>query len=214
LFSRVCFLDAPENLKDGSVCYDLAHKIMAPEDKGACAVRGPALELAFDATTGAYLSYIEDAMSFLDQKRAEGKILGGWFSLRFVGPSRAILSPQQSARTCMIELVGLRSMRGINEILNGLELLGKSHGAIQHWGMHSKDNLLPSDLQRAYPRLDTWRRVRREITNNGTIQTFENDFTHGWLDAAPEYHSFNRWVALVQQMPRYGLRRHHPSMPT
>jgi hypothetical protein len=70
------------------------------------------LELAFDATTGAYLTYVDKAMKLLDQRRAEGLALGGWFSLRFVGPSRAIMSPQQSGRTCMIEFVGLRSMNG------------------------------------------------------------------------------------------------------
>ena len=77
----------------------------------------------------------------------------------------------------MIEFVGLRSMKGTVPLLDALERLGTEHGAIQHWGMHTRANLSAADLQRAYPRLDTWRRVRREITNGGTIRTFENDFT-------------------------------------
>ena len=52
--------------------------------------------------------------------------------------------------------------------------------------MFSLPNLSAADLQRAYPRLDTWRRVRREITSNGTIQTFENAFSaRVGLDAPP-----------------------------
>lgn len=164
----------------------LAHKIMAPENPSECAARGLALELAFDATTDAYLTFVDEAIRLLERKRLEGQILPGWFSLRFVGPARAILSPQQSTRTCMIEFVGLRAMTSTAPILNELEQLGRTYGAIQHWGMFGIPNLTAADLPRAYPRLETWKRVRREITNGGAIRTFENAFTARLgLDAAP-----------------------------
>lgn len=165
---------------------DLAHKILAPVDTGECAARGLALELGFDATTGGYLGFLDTVLSLLDERRAGGLVLGGWFSLRFVGPSRAILSPQQSARTCMIEVVSVRGLKGTVPLLNELEELGRSYGAIQHWGMHNNAILDAAALPRAYPRLDTWRRVRREISGDGAIRTFENDFTARLgLDAPP-----------------------------
>ena len=40
------------------------------------------------------------------------------------------------------------------------------------------DKLDASDVARAYPRLDTWRRVRWALTKGGTITTFDSDFTH------------------------------------
>jgi hypothetical protein len=114
---------------------DLAHRIMAPVNPGECAARGLALEVGFDTATGEYLTFVDEAMMLLDQKRQQGMVLGGWFSLRFVGPSRAILSPEQSARTCMIEIVGLRAMNSTAPLLGALETLATPpprHPALGH----------------------------------------------------------------------------------
>ena len=165
---------------------DDAHRIMAPGDAGECAARGLALELAFDATSTRYLTFVDEAIALLDLRRTQGMVLGGWFSMRFVGPSRAVLSPQQSARTCMIEVVGLRRLNSTAPLLDELERLGKTHGAIQHWGMFSIPNLARADVERAFPRLDTWRRVRQDITGGGATRTFENAFSaRVGLDAPP-----------------------------
>jgi hypothetical protein len=171
-------------LKPGQSSVDVAHKIMAPVNRAECLARGLAIELAFDTSSGSHVAFIKQATAVLNTRRAEGMVLGGYIALRFVGPSRAILSPQQSARTCMIEITGVKSMNSAEPLLNELEQLGSTYGAIQHWGMFGIPNLSAADLPRAYPRLDTWRRVRREITNGGT--TFENDFTARLgLDAPP-----------------------------
>ncbi len=173
-------------LKPGETQRNVAHKIMAPVNPGECAVRGHAIELAFDATKGGHLTFVDDARTLLDDERTKRRVLGGYISLRFVGPSRAILSPQQSTRTCMIEITGIRSLTSTDPLLDELEKLGKTHGAIQHWGMFTIPNLSEQDLTRAYPRLDTWRRVRQEITNGGTVNTFENAFsTRVGLDKPP-----------------------------
>jgi hypothetical protein len=181
-----------DTLKPGQTFVDVAHKIMAPWDLGQCAARGLAIEVAFDVSAGGHIAFLDEAMAMLDMRRQDGmalgrgSVLGGYIALRFMGPSRAILSPQQSARTCTVEITGLRSLHSTAPLLDELEKLATKHGAIQHWGMFSVPNLSAADLVRAYPRLDTWRRVRREITSNGTIQTFENAFTaRVGLDAPP-----------------------------
>jgi len=176
-----------DSLKPGATPdVNVAHRIMAPWNYGQCAYRGLAIELAFDAAKGGHVSFLDEASQILDQRRDQGLVLGGYISLRFVGPSRAILSPQQSGRTCMIEITGLRSLNSTAPLLNELEILGtRRHGAIQHWGMFSPPNLVAADLPPAYPRLDTWRRVHREISGAGAIHTFENTFsTRVGLDAA------------------------------
>jgi hypothetical protein len=181
-----------DTLKPGQTFVDIAHKIMAPPNPSECVARGLAIEVAFDVSAGGHIAFLDEAMAMLDMKRQDGMalghgaVLGGYIALRFMGPSRAILSPQQSARTCTVEITGLRSLHSTAPLLDELEQLATKHGAIQHWGMFSVPNLSAADLVRAYPRLDTWRRVHREITSNGTIQTFANEFTaRVELDAPP-----------------------------
>jgi hypothetical protein len=163
----------PEGTKRG-----FAHTIMAGPNPGECAARGLALELAFDATGNSYLSFMDDALAILDQAfQVDHMALGGWFSLRFVGRSRAYLSPQRFDRTCMVEAVGLRTLNGTAEILGRLEQAGRQHGGIQHWGMFSMPNLSADDVLRAYPNLSKWLEIRSRLTNDGTLDTFDNDFS-------------------------------------
>ena len=64
-----------------------------------------------------------------------GRFLGGWFSLRFVGRSRAILSPQRTTKTCMIEFVGLRTLSGTKPLLakpRGARPRPRGHPALGH----------------------------------------------------------------------------------
>jgi hypothetical protein len=155
---------------------DIAHQVMARRNRGECVARGLALEIAFDTTSGSHLPFIDAAIAMLKDEAAMGRFLGGWFSLRFVSRSRAILSPQRSAMTCMIEFVGLRTLSSTQPLLRNLEALGRSFGGIQHWGMF--DDLRASDVAGAYPRLNTWRQIRWDLTNGGTVRAFDNDFTH------------------------------------
>ncbi|HEY8767302.1 MAG TPA: FAD-binding protein [Dehalococcoidia bacterium] len=154
---------------------DIAHNVMARRNKGECAARGLALEIAFDADGSQHIDFIDAALALLKDEAAMGHMLGGWFSIRFVGRSRAILSPQQSTMTCMVEVVGLRTLSSTKLLLNRLEALGRDFGGIQHWGMF--DDLRATDVATAYPRLNTWRKIRYELTNGGTVNTFDNDFT-------------------------------------
>ena len=156
---------------------DIAHNVMGPRNKGECATRGLGFEIAFDAD-GSHIKFIDAALALLKDEAAMGHMLGGWISIRFVGKSRAILSPQRSAMTCMVEFVGLRTLSSTKVLFGGLEALGRAHGGIQHWGMFfDEDNLTASDVTRAYPRLSKWKQVRRELTADGTVRTFDNDFT-------------------------------------
>src|SRR5262249_40314872 len=108
----------------------------------------------------------------------------GWISLRFQGQSRAYLSPHNRAsRTCTVEFAAAWHDPGSNmgwadtpPLLARIEAKGREFGGIQHWGLN--EGLNASDVARAYPRLDTWRRVRWELTKGGTLTTFDNDFTH------------------------------------
>ena len=154
--------------------------------------RGSGLEFAFDANSNDYLDYVDAALQILDTAYEQEKLgLGGWLSLRFVGQSRAYLSPQHhSTRTCMVEFTAATGLNSTKPLMTRLEAEGKARGGIQHWGMFN--DLNASDVAKAYPRLDTWRKIRRELTNGGTLRTFDNDFT----DRCGLSSWWSGWVAL------------------
>jgi hypothetical protein len=158
------------------IAQDIAHNVMGPANPGQCAAKALGLEIAFDGTGTAHLDFLDAALMLLDDERnTNGRVLGGWISVRFVGKSRAILSPQQTARTCMVEFVGLRSMTSTKPLFDALEMLGTSMGGIPHWGMFYYPD--KRNVVRGYPRLNTWRRVRWELTNGGMVHTFDSQFT-------------------------------------
>ena len=166
------------------------HSIMGGANPGG--PRGLSVEVVFDATppnTG-YLDFLDSALQILkgayyDETPRRGYL--GWISLRFQKRSRAYLSPQHGFdRPCTIEFAALwRAPQPWPQpwipwpetqvLLERLEGEARRFGGIQHWGMN--DGLNAIDVGRAYPRLDTWRRVRWELTKGGTVPTFDNDFT-------------------------------------
>jgi hypothetical protein len=152
-----------------------AHTIMSSSAEPPA--KGLTLEVAFDATKDAYLGFVDAALRILDDAyQLEQLGWGGWISLRFQGHSRAYLVPQhQSTRTCTIEFAAAAGLNSTRPLLARLEAEAKARGGIQHWGMFN--DLTAADVERAYPKLDTFRRIRREITNGGTNHTFDNDFT-------------------------------------
>jgi hypothetical protein len=155
---------------------DVAHTVMAPPDPSDCAKRGHAVALAFDTQYDDHLKFLDAVMVMLDAQFKLGNVLGGWISLRFCGPSRAILSPQRSARTCLVEATGVTTVKGTQAILDAMETLGASHNATPHWGMFT--NISKAQVASSFPRLDTWKSIRSQLTSGGTLQTFDNQFTH------------------------------------
>jgi FAD binding domain len=150
--------------------------------------RGLTVEFMFDTSDTRYLDFVDAALEILGKAYyVEQPSLGylGWISMRFQGRSAAYLSPQHhSDRTCSIEFAAAMHTRNLAGpvvwtdtpvLLARIEEKGRIFGGIQHWGMN--DAIDASDVVRAYPRLDTWRRVRWELTKGGTITTFDNAFT-------------------------------------
>jgi hypothetical protein len=160
------------------------HSVMGGPDPGP--VRGLTVEVVFDATNTKYLDFIDSALQVLyDAYYTEpGRpAYLGWISLRFQGHSRAYLSPHNmSSRTCTVEFAAMYRMPHLDigwsdtrGLLTRIEAKAREFNGIQHWGMN--DGINDRDVAGAYPRLDTWRRIRWELTDGGTIKTFDNEFT-------------------------------------
>jgi hypothetical protein len=163
-----------------------AHSMTGGGDPGP--VKGLTVEVIFDATTTRYLDFVDAALEIIRKAYYDehpGLAYLGWISLRFQGRSRmnAYLSLQHgSKRTCTAEFAAFwrqPDVPGVWEdtpvLLARIEAEGRKFGGIQHWGMNAAIDA--GDVTRAYPRLDTWRRVRWALTRGGTITTFDSDFT-------------------------------------
>ena len=166
----------------------LGHTIMGGPDPGG--VRGLTVEAVFDATppNTRYLDFVDSALEILRAAFAEVDMRGylGWISLRFQGPSRAYLSPQYSVdpkhRSATVEFAAFYRIPEVglgwpdtDVLLGRIESEVRNFGGVQHWGLNNGMNA--TDVARAFPRLDTWRRVRWELTKSGTISTFDSPFT-------------------------------------
>jgi hypothetical protein len=167
---NILFLALPQEKKHG-----WAHTVMSSSAEPPA--KGVTLEVAFDATNNAYLSFVDEALQILEtQYQQHQRGFGGWVSLRFQGHSQAYMTPQhQSTRTCTVEFAAATKLLFTQPLLDLLEAAARRHGGIQHWGMFN--DLNAADVERAYPKLDAFRRVRWALTNGGTNHTFDNDFT-------------------------------------
>jgi hypothetical protein len=173
-------------------------------------LRGLALEIAFDATNDAYLDFVDAACNLLFTSYRDDHLgLAGWFSLRYVGRSRAYLSPQcRFNRTCMVEFAALQELSHTRPLLARLEALGRQHGGVQHWGMF--DDLRADDVRRAYPDLDKWLAVRAQLTRHGTLRTFDSAFSERCGLARPSPlpavgpPAVGNAIALIRQTPGWG----------
>jgi hypothetical protein len=162
-----------------------AHTIMGGPDPPP--VRGLTVEAFFDATNTRYLGFVDAALEILrsayyDDPQKYGYL--GWISLRYQGRSRAYLSPQHASdRTVAVEFAVAWRMHNVPGtewsdtplLLGRIENAARQFGGIQHWGLNN--GLNREDVARAYRRLDTWRRVRFELSKGGTLATFDSDFT-------------------------------------
>jgi FAD binding domain/FG-GAP-like repeat len=170
------------------------HTVMGRRDPGPARAR--TVGFAFDATMTGYLDFVDSVFQLLDDALNESppRAYLGYVSIRFQGAGRspAYLNPHRaSARTCLVECAAVWSMDGIDSwpdtpiLLARIEAEGRKFGGIQHWGMNEGLNRI--DVERGYPRLDAWRRVRWELTKGGTIATFDSDFTRRCGLSAPPY---------------------------
>ena len=146
---------------------------------GLPAVRGLTVEFVFDATNTRYLDFIDAALEILRQRllrRAAAArvprldlaaVPGALARVPVAAPRSAARARSSSPPPGACPRPRRRMWPDTPILLARIEAEGRKFGGIQHWGMN--DEINASDVARAYPRLDTWRRVRWELTKGGTI---------------------------------------------
>lgn len=144
---------------------------------GGDCYKGDSIEVAFDATHGVHVEFLEQALfPTFEGLRGNGDAVGGYVSLRFTQSSCAFLAMQRWPVTCSIEVALLRGMRGNAEIFRMLERAAVDHGGTIHWGQ--RITVRQADVERMYPELGRWReQLARIAATEADADLFDSDFS-------------------------------------
>jgi FAD binding domain/Ig-like domain from next to BRCA1 gene/PASTA domain len=102
----------------------------------------------------------------------------GYVSLRFTGPTRALLGMQRWRQTCSVEISLLQGVQGLDELIARLYRIGYDRGALPHWGQMV--DLGVQGYGGRYPGYALWRQVYGRMSRNFAAQTFANQLSTRW----------------------------------
>lgn len=151
----------------------------------SCNVNVDSIEVFFDASDQHLIAFIDSLIAFEIAQEFRGKSFAGYASLRFTGPSKALLGMQRWPVTCVVEVAGLKDVKGTKELVDYAisQALNNNFRGILHWGQRN-----PSTVQNIEDRfgitalvrtgeLQKWRQVLGRITDNGRLDGFSSPFT-------------------------------------
>jgi len=109
--------------------------------------------------------------------------LTGYISLRFTGPTRALLGMQRWTPTCAVEISALQGVQRLEQLMAVLYQRAIDRGALPHWGQ-----LLDLGVQghgSRYAGYQQWRQVFARLSNGFTARTFANGLSSRWNLTTP-----------------------------
>ena len=125
-------------------------------------LRAYSAEMAVPTAGNQYIEAVEEVLRIAEKFRREGTIYHtSPVSLRFVAPSRALMSMMHERETMMIELIQLVDTDGGTEILAAHEEALAKLEVRPHWGQ--LNTLAPAELAGRYPRQAAWEAIRRQL---------------------------------------------------
>jgi hypothetical protein len=151
----------------------------------SCDVNVQSVEVFFDATDPMLIAFIDALLAFeIGQEVNLGHAFVGYISMRFTGPTRALLGQQKFPVTCAVEIAGLADVVGTTELVDHAVALALDNNfkGILHWGQRNDSNKAQIDA-RFGPGADLtsplgrWRTALKSITNNGQLNGFSSAFT-------------------------------------
>jgi hypothetical protein len=154
---------------------DVGYNIMDLYRTSGDCYRGDSVEVAFDATTGEHLAFVnEEIFPTFEHFAAKGMTVGGYIAFRFTRRSAALLAMQRWNFTCLIEIALLDGIRGNAPILDTLQAAAVRRGGTVHWGQR---NTLTRDLvEQAFPALPKWRLELSHVVGSDNGEMFDNKY--------------------------------------
>jgi FAD/FMN-containing dehydrogenase len=131
-------------------------------------LRAYSAEMAVPIADGGHIKAVEAVLETTDRYRRLGRIYHtAPVALRFVAPSRAMMSMMHRRQTMMIELIQLVDTDGGREVLAAHEERLAALGVRPHWGQIN--TLAPEELMGRYPEIERWQEVRRRLDPDGVF---------------------------------------------
>lgn len=166
----------------------LSYAVMDTHDylDQSCNVNVQSIEVFFDASKPKLRAFVDALLTFeIGQEINQGHAFVGYISLRFMGPTRALLGPQKFPITCAVEVAGLADVVGTKELIDFAVTLALDpfSEAILHWGQRNDANRAQIEARFGNPAVDPsspmakWRAALRELTQNGQLTGFSSEFT-------------------------------------
>jgi hypothetical protein len=144
----------------------------------SCEENVDSVEVFFDALDDRLIAFVDALIHFEIVQELRGKAFLGYASLRFTGPSRALLGEQLHDTSCAVEVACLKDMEGSQELVDYATALAldPNINGLLHWGQRN-DYIRPQVEARYGQRLVQWRQQLARITNNGALDRFSSAFT-------------------------------------
>jgi hypothetical protein len=148
----------------------LSYAIMEGHDylDASCQHNVASVEVFFDANDSRLIAFVDALIAFEIEQEMQGKAFLGYASLRFTGPTRTLIGPQQWERTCAVEVSGLKDLSGSEEMVEFAAklALNPNMGAILHWGQYNPSTR-PQIEMRFGPKLAAWRAALARFDGGG-----------------------------------------------
>lgn len=151
----------------------------------SCEVNVDSVEVFFDAVDDRLIAFVDALIAYEIMQEFKGLAIAGYASLRFMGPSRALLGMQKHNVTCAVEVACLRDVSGGQALVNYAVTLARNPNinGLLHWGQ--RNDYTMADVEHRYGDgvnspggdLATWRKALSRITSNGRLDGFSSDFT-------------------------------------
>lgn len=152
----------------------------------SCEHNVDSVEVFFDARDSCLVAFVDALIAFeINQEVNHGRAFLGYVSLRFTGPTRALIGMQKHETTCAVEVAGLLDMSGSQDLIKYAErlALNPNIGGVLHWGQ--RNNATRAEIEALFGDspgapggdLGLWRGVLDLITEGGRFDGFSSDFS-------------------------------------
>jgi hypothetical protein len=151
----------------------------------SCEVNVDSIEVFFEANDPMLLAFVDELLAYESRQELNGKAFVGYISLRFTGPSRALLGEQRWTKSCAVEVAGLKDVSGVTPLIDFAiaKSRDRNYNGILHWGQRNESSR--ADIEHRFGdgnippggALGTWRAKLAELTNGGSLDAFSSQFT-------------------------------------
>ena len=151
----------------------------------SCEVNVDSVEVFFDAVDDRLIAFVDALIAYEIMQEFKGLAFAGYASLRFMGPTRALLGMQKHPITCAVEVACLRDVSGGQQLVDYAVTLARKPtiNGLLHWGQ--RNDYTMAEVESRYGDsarapggdLGAWRQALSLITDNGRLDGFSSDFT-------------------------------------